>query len=127
MPLSKSRKRSPIFAASLSVATLLTGLALPLSEPAFGQEGGQQSMSSQAPLPGPSDELLAKLEEIYKDIHANPELAMQERRTARVAADWLREQGYEVTQAWAAPAWWGFCETARAQRSCCARTWMPFP
>ena len=98
MPLSKSRKRTPIFAASLPLATLLTALALPPSEPAFGQEGGQQSMSSHAPLPGPSDELLGKLEEIYKDIHANPELAMQERRTAGIAAEWLREQGYEVTQ-----------------------------
>lgn len=42
--------------------------------------------------------LLAKLESIYKDIHANPELSMQERRTAGIAANWLREQGYEVTE-----------------------------
>jgi hypothetical protein len=33
-------------------------------------------MSSQAALPGSSGDLLAKLEGIYKDIHANPELAM---------------------------------------------------
>lgn len=50
------------------------------------------------PLPGPSDELLAKLEGIYKDIHANPELSMQEHRTSGIAAAWLREQGYEVTE-----------------------------
>ena len=50
------------------------------------------------PLPGPSGELLAKLEGIYKDIHANPELSMQERRTSGIAAAWLREQGYEVTE-----------------------------
>ena len=49
-------------------------------------------------LPGPSDELLAKLEAIYKDIHAHPELSMQEHRTAGIAADWLRQQGYEVTE-----------------------------
>src|SRR3954452_14785671 len=49
-------------------------------------------------LPGPSDELLAELEGAYKDIHANPELSMQERRTAGIAADWLRKQGYEVTE-----------------------------
>lgn len=49
-------------------------------------------------LPAPSDDLLAKLENIYKDIHANPELSMQEERTARIAGDWLREQGYEVTE-----------------------------
>jgi hippurate hydrolase len=55
-------------------------------------------MSSQAALPDPSDELLAKLEGIYKDIHAHPELAFHEQRTAGIAADWLREQGYEVTE-----------------------------
>ena len=55
-------------------------------------------MGRQAVLPGPSDDLLAKLESTYKDIHANPELSMQERRTAGIAANWLREQGYEVTE-----------------------------
>src|SRR3954454_15269399 len=49
-------------------------------------------------LPGPSDGLLAELEGAYKDIHAHPELSMQERRTAGVAAAWLRQQGYEVTE-----------------------------
>ena len=53
--------------------------------------------SAQA-LPGPSAEQIAKLESIYKDIHSNPELSMQEQRTARMAADWLRQQGYEVTE-----------------------------
>ncbi len=50
------------------------------------------------PPPGPSDELLAQLERIYKDIHAHPELSMQEQRTAGIAAAWLREQGYAVTE-----------------------------
>ncbi|MGA3268593.1 MAG: M20 family metallopeptidase [Verrucomicrobiota bacterium] len=49
-------------------------------------------------LPGPSGDLLAKLEGIYRDIHANPELSMQEHRTAGIAAAWLREQGYDVTE-----------------------------
>ncbi|MGD9617966.1 MAG: amidohydrolase [Alphaproteobacteria bacterium] len=55
-------------------------------------------MSSQTALPGPSDNLLATLAGVYKDIHANPELSMQERRTAGIAANWLREHGYEVTE-----------------------------
>ena len=55
-------------------------------------------MSSQAALPGSSDDLLVKLEGIYKDLHANPELAMQEHRTASIAAEWLRQQGYEVME-----------------------------
>jgi amidohydrolase len=46
---------------------------------------------------GPSDALLAELEQVYKDIHANPELSMQESRTAGIAAEWLRRHGYEVT------------------------------
>jgi amidohydrolase len=51
-----------------------------------------------AAIPGPSEDLLRQVEGIYKDIHANPELAMQEHRTAGIAAAWLRKQGYEVTE-----------------------------
>ena len=53
--------------------------------------------SAQA-LPGPSADLIGRLENIYKDLHANPELSMQEQRTAKIAADWLRKHGYEVTE-----------------------------
>src|SRR6478609_7993313 len=42
-------------------------------------------------------DLLHSLESIYKDIHAHPELSMQETRTAGIAADHLRTAGYEVT------------------------------
>jgi len=41
--------------------------------------------------------LLPDLEALYKDIHAHPELSMQETRTASIAADRLRKAGYEVT------------------------------
>ncbi len=41
--------------------------------------------------------LLPDLEAIYKDLHAHPELSMQERRTADIAAERLRTAGYEVT------------------------------
>lgn len=41
--------------------------------------------------------LLPGLEELYKDIHAHPELSMQETRTAGLAASLLRKSGYEVT------------------------------
>src|SRR5690348_13977576 len=41
--------------------------------------------------------LLPDLESVYKDIHAHPELSMQETRTAGIAADSLRAAGYEVT------------------------------
>lgn len=43
------------------------------------------------------DKLLPELEEIYKDIHSNPELSMQEFRTAKIAADYLTRYQYEVS------------------------------
>src|SRR5215475_12777192 len=43
------------------------------------------------------DGLLPELEALYKDVHAHPELSMQETRTAGLAADRLRAAGYEVT------------------------------
>jgi hippurate hydrolase len=41
--------------------------------------------------------LLPDLEALYTDVHAHPELSMQETRTADLAADRLRAAGYEVT------------------------------
>src|SRR5580693_6632408 len=46
-------------------------------------------------LPG----LLPELEALYTDVHAHPELSMQETRTAGLAAERLRAAGYEVTTA----------------------------
>src|SRR5436305_9310311 len=42
-------------------------------------------------------DLLPDLERVYADIHAHPELSMQETRTAGVAADRLRAAGFDVT------------------------------
>jgi amidohydrolase len=41
--------------------------------------------------------MLPELEALYKDIHAHPELSMQETRTAGIVADHLRASGFEVT------------------------------
>lgn len=43
------------------------------------------------------DNLIPELEEIYKDIHSNPELSMQEFRTSKIAADYLTDCQYEVS------------------------------
>ncbi|MBS1842074.1 MAG: amidohydrolase [Acidobacteria bacterium] len=40
---------------------------------------------------------LPELEAVYKDLHAHPELSMQETRTAGIAADHLKKNGFEVT------------------------------
>ena len=54
-------------------------------------------MPTTKPLPGNLQALLPQLETLYTDIHAHPELSMQESRTAGLAADHLRAAGYEVT------------------------------
>lgn len=41
--------------------------------------------------------LLPFLESVYKDLHSHPELSMQETRTAALAADRLRDAGFEVS------------------------------
>lgn len=41
--------------------------------------------------------ILPGLAKLYEDLHAHPELSLQETRTAGVAADHLRAAGYEVT------------------------------
>jgi metal-dependent amidase/aminoacylase/carboxypeptidase family protein len=56
----------------------------------------QMPSSDGGPFAG-LDALLPQLEELYKDIHAHPELSMQEERTARIAAERMRAAGYEVT------------------------------
>jgi amidohydrolase len=42
--------------------------------------------------------ILDELEDLYKDVHSHPELSMQERRTAGIAADRLRAAGFEVAE-----------------------------
>jgi hippurate hydrolase len=41
--------------------------------------------------------ILPELETLYKDVHAHPELSMQEERTAKIAASHLTGSGFEVT------------------------------
>ena len=55
------------------------------------------SQASSARLFAPLSALLPDLEALYKDLHAHPELSMEETRTASVAAERLRGAGYEVT------------------------------
>ena len=59
----------------------------------MSENAKQQARNVLANLPT----LLPDLESVYKDIHSHPELSMQEKRTAGIAADRLRSAGYEVT------------------------------
>ncbi|MBN9351353.1 MAG: amidohydrolase [Chitinophagaceae bacterium] len=56
-----------------------------------------QIKSLNAKLNNSIDALLPELETIYKDIHQNPELSMQEVRTSKIAADYLTKYHFEVT------------------------------
>ncbi len=49
-------------------------------------------------LSGQIEQVLPSIEAIYKDLHQNPELALEEVRTAGVVARELREAGFEVTE-----------------------------
>src|SRR5690606_17198994 len=53
--------------------------------------------SASAVLTGLGDSM-PELEALYQDLHAHPELSMQETRTAGVAAERLLWAGYEVTE-----------------------------
>ncbi|MFG3551526.1 M20 family metallopeptidase [Streptomyces sp. NPDC047725] len=44
------------------------------------------------------DGIRSGLEDLYKDLHQHPELGLREDRTAKKAADVLRESGFEVTE-----------------------------
>lgn len=55
------------------------------------------SKKSASAILSPLEDLLPDLEALYKDLHAHPELSMQETRTAEVAADRLRKAGFTVT------------------------------
>ena len=44
------------------------------------------------------DSLRSGLEDLYRDLHRHPEPGLREHRTAKKAADALRESGYDVTE-----------------------------
>jgi hippurate hydrolase len=58
---------------------------------------GQHTTKASGASPDNLRALLPELEALYTDIHAHPELSMQETRTAGLAAERLRAAGFEVT------------------------------
>src|SRR3546814_18619385 len=61
---------------------------------AINKENAMNALTSALDID--AKELLPELEAVYKDLHRNPELSMQETRTAGIAADYLAAQGFEV-------------------------------
>jgi amidohydrolase len=70
---------------------------VPPSQASEGQSMNAGTSGSSDPVLSPLSGLLPDLEALYTDIHAHPELSMQETRTAGLAADRLRAAGYDVT------------------------------
>ncbi|ALO11772.1 N-acetyl-L,L-diaminopimelate deacetylase [Streptomyces venezuelae] len=66
--------------------------------PATTELAAPASAATVAPLLAGLDERLPGLLALYEDLHAHPELSFQEFRTAGVAAERLRTQGWEVTE-----------------------------
>ena len=97
MPTRRSIFRTCSCGAAFSLFAAASHQAPARAQLKAAQVAGPGAAGAQA-LPGPSDALLKEVEGIYKDIHANPELSMQERRTAGIAAAWLKKQGYEVAE-----------------------------
>lgn len=91
-----------------SFAHLLTALAVPaLAQSAVAQDGtpkhaATQTETSEAAaarqIDGFLDRRYAALEQTYKDLHAHPEVAFQEVRTAAILAKQMRKLGFEVTE-----------------------------
>lgn len=44
------------------------------------------------------EQILPLAEQIYKDLHQHPELSLQEVRTSKIVADFLKKCGFEVTE-----------------------------
>jgi hippurate hydrolase len=53
--------------------------------------------ASQGPSASDVNSLYPQVEALYIDLHSNPELAFEEKRTAAKLADRLKKLGYEVT------------------------------
>ena len=64
----------------------------------------------------PLGRLLPDLESLYKDLHAHPELSMEETRTAQFAADRLRRAGFAVISGVGKTAVVASSRTARDQQ-----------
>jgi len=86
-PMMLERKRSTPFAAAL--------LWLAAASPALA---ALDAASTAATIRAAVERNYPKLDSLYKDIHAHPELAFQETRTAAKLANAMRELGFEVTE-----------------------------
>ncbi len=67
------------------------------------------------PVLGGLHDVLQELEDIFKDLHANPELYMQEERTSGKAAERSRLPASRSRRVLGNTAWWGCLRTTRGR------------
>ncbi len=80
-------------------ALLAFALSLTVSAAAFGGQASALDVpAAKASVEKILDADYPHLDKLYKDIHAHPELAFQEARTAALLAKEMRALGYEVTE-----------------------------
>jgi hippurate hydrolase len=78
--------------------TALLFAALAATLPVFAQASELDVSAAKARIDAILDKSYDGLERIYKDIHAHPEVAFQETRTASLLAEKMRKLGFEVTE-----------------------------
>jgi len=66
--------------------------------PLFAQAGEVDAVAAKARIDTLLDKNYPALERLYEDIHAHPEVAFQETRTASLLAGRMRDLGFEVTE-----------------------------
>ena len=64
-----------------------------MSKPTSGSNCGPEKVAPSRAVLAPLEALLPEAEAIYTDIHAHPELSMQEKRTAGIVAERLKAAG----------------------------------
>lgn len=77
---------------------LWAGASLALSLTATGAQAAPDPGAANARLTALLDKYYPALDALYKDLHQNPELGMQEVRTAGILAQHLRKAGFTVTE-----------------------------
>jgi hippurate hydrolase len=80
----------------MTLRRLLPALLLPLATPALAQQPQPSDLAAETGRR--LDASYPRLDALYKDIHAHPELGFAETRTAALLAKQMRSLGFEVTE-----------------------------
>ncbi len=88
-------------------------------------ESGELTMLEDIYMGHAMTERVGEFIQLRRDIHAHPELAFEEHRTAALVAGKLRDWGYEVTTGLGKTGVVGTCAVAKVPVPWgCVRTWM---